>query len=42
MLIRERDLGNLSEEVMREIMTAIDAEELALDTRGAIRDAGRA
>lgn len=41
-LIRERDLGNLSEEVMREIMTAIDAEELALDTRGAIRDAGRA
>lgn len=41
MLIRERDLGNLSEEVMREILTAIDAEELALDTRGAIRDVGR-
>jgi CPA1 family monovalent cation:H+ antiporter len=35
-LIQERDRGNLGEEVMRELLTAIDAEELALDTRGAI------
>ncbi|WP_345752595.1 cation:proton antiporter [Microbacterium rhizophilus] len=35
-LIEERDRGNLGEEVMRELLTAIDAEELALDTRGAI------
>jgi len=35
-LIEERDRGNLGEEVMRELMTALDAEELALDTRGAI------
>ncbi|WP_309067549.1 sodium:proton antiporter [Microbacterium sp.] len=35
-LIEERDRGNLGEEVMRELFTAIDAEELALDTRGAI------
>ncbi|MFE6997122.1 cation:proton antiporter [Microbacterium sp. NPDC057659] len=33
LLIAERDAGNLSEEVMRELITAIDAEELALDTR---------
>ncbi|UJP11765.1 hypothetical protein L2X99_17455 [Microbacterium sp. KUDC0406] len=33
LLISERDAGNLSEEVMRELITAIDAEELALDTR---------
>ncbi|GAA3666737.1 cation:proton antiporter [Microbacterium marinilacus] len=41
-LIEERDRGNLSEEVMRELLTAIDAEELALDTRGAITDVSRA
>ncbi|MEL5990765.1 cation:proton antiporter [Microbacterium phosphatis] len=35
-LIEERDRGNLGEEVMRELMTALDAEELALDTRGAL------
>ena len=35
-LIEERDRGNLGEEVMRELFTAIDAEDLALDTRGAI------
>ncbi|WP_188711014.1 cation:proton antiporter domain-containing protein [Microbacterium faecale] len=29
--------GNLSEEVMREVFDAIDAEELALDTKGALR-----
>ncbi|MER7796612.1 sodium:proton antiporter [Microbacterium sp. NPDC096154] len=42
MLIEERDRGNLGEEVMRELMAAIDAEELAVDARGAVRDAGRA
>lgn len=41
LLLQERDRGNLGEEVMREIMAAIDAEELAIDTRGAVRDAGR-
>ena len=35
-LIEQRDRGNLGEEVMRELMTALDAEELALDTRGAL------
>ncbi|MGP6170344.1 cation:proton antiporter [Microbacterium sp. A204] len=35
-LLAERDDDNLDEELMRELMTAIDAEELALDTRGAI------
>jgi len=32
-LIAERDAGELNEEVMRELITAMDAEELALDTR---------
>ncbi|MEJ1088758.1 cation:proton antiporter [Microbacterium sp. Mu-80] len=32
-LLDERDAGNLSEEVMHELITAMDAEELALDTR---------
>ncbi|KQY96808.1 hypothetical protein ASD19_09665 [Microbacterium sp. Root53] len=41
MLLEERDRGNLGEEVMRELMTAIDAEELAIDTRGAVRDFAR-
>lgn len=41
-LLEERDAGNLDEEVMRELMTAMDAEELALDTRGATRQQGRA
>ncbi|MGB4135546.1 MAG: sodium:proton antiporter [Microbacterium sp.] len=36
-LLEERDAGNLSEEVMRELITAMDAEELALDTRGELR-----
>jgi CPA1 family monovalent cation:H+ antiporter len=40
-LLAERDAGNLDEEVMRELLTAMDAEELALDTRGAARQ-GRA
>jgi CPA1 family monovalent cation:H+ antiporter len=29
--------GNLSEEVMREVFAAIDAEELVLDTKGSLR-----
>ncbi|MFD5226308.1 cation:proton antiporter [Microbacterium sp. NPDC058342] len=37
LLLEERDAGNLSEEVMRELITAMDAEELALDTRVATR-----
>jgi len=41
-LLEERDAGNLDEEVMRELITAMDAEELALDTRGAMRLPGRA
>ena len=32
-LIQERDAGALNEEVMRELIVAMDAEELALDTR---------
>ncbi|WP_309065547.1 cation:proton antiporter [Microbacterium sp.] len=36
-LLHERDAGNLSEEVMHELITAMDAEELVLDTRGALR-----
>lgn len=40
-LRQERDAGNLSEEVMRELITAMDAEELALDTRGALQTPGR-
>lgn len=41
-LLAERDADNLDEELMRELMTAIDAEELALDTRGATRPQSRA
>lgn len=41
-LLEERDAGNLDEEVMRELITAMDAEELALDTRGATRPQSRA
>ncbi|WP_309128257.1 sodium:proton antiporter [Microbacterium sp.] len=41
-LLEERDAGNLSEEVMHELITAMDAEELALDTRGATRPQPRA
>lgn len=41
-LLAERDAGNLDEELMRELITAIDAEELALDTRGATRPQSRA
>ena len=41
-LLQERDAGNLDEEVMRELITAMDAEELALDTRGATRPQSRA
>ncbi|WP_164234763.1 cation:proton antiporter [Microbacterium hydrocarbonoxydans] len=40
-LLAERDAGNLDEELMRELMIAMDAEELALDTRGATRSQGR-
>ena len=40
-LLAERDAGNLDEEVMRELLTAMDAEELALDTRGTMREQGR-
>ncbi len=36
-LIRERDAGALDDEVMRELLTNLDAEELALDTRSAVR-----
>lgn len=42
LLLAERDAGNLDEELMRELITAIDAEELALDTRGATRPQSRA
>lgn len=41
-LLAERDAGNLDEEVMRELIAALDAEELALDTRGATRQQSRA
>lgn len=41
-LVAERDAGNLEEEVMRELIAAMDAEELAIDTRRAIRRQGRA
>lgn len=36
-LLDEREAGNLSEEVMRELITAMDAEELMLDTRSDMR-----
>lgn len=41
LLLAERDAGNLSEEVMHELITAIDAEELALDTRASTRTQSR-
>lgn len=41
-LLQERDAGELDEELMRELIAAMDAEELALDTRGATRQPGRA
>lgn len=41
-LLEERNAGNLSEEVMHELITAMDAEELALDTRAATRPQSRA
>ncbi|MFS2242267.1 cation:proton antiporter [Microbacterium sp. OR16] len=37
LLLEERRAGNLSEEVMHELIAAMDAEELALDTRMALR-----
>ncbi|GAA2885046.1 cation:proton antiporter [Microbacterium esteraromaticum] len=37
LLLEERRAGNLSEEVMHELIAAMDAEELALDTRIALR-----
>jgi len=40
-LITERDAGTLNEEVMRELVHAMDAEELALDTRIATGPAER-
>jgi Na+/H+ antiporter len=36
-VLEERDAGNLNEEVMRELLLALDAEELALDSRTAVR-----
>ncbi|GAA3939574.1 sodium:proton antiporter [Microbacterium soli] len=41
LLLEERDAGNLSEEVMHELIMAMDAEELALDTRAATRPQSR-
>lgn len=41
-LLKERDAGNLDEEVMRELIAAMDAEELAMDTRSATRPGERA
>ncbi|MBT2483583.1 MULTISPECIES: sodium:proton antiporter [unclassified Microbacterium] len=41
-VLAERNAGNLDEEVMRELLTAMDAEELALDTRSATKHHGRA
>lgn len=36
-LIRERDAGNIDEEVMREVLLGLDAEEFALDTSSPMR-----
>ena len=36
-VLEERDAGHLNEEVMRELLFALDAEELALDSRAAVR-----
>lgn len=41
LVIAERDAGSLNEEVMRELIDAMDAEELALDARGAFRGGSR-
>ncbi|AWB94836.1 hypothetical protein DCE93_03490 [Agromyces badenianii] len=40
-VLEERDAGNLNEEVMRELFFALDAEELALDSRTAVRSDAR-
>jgi NhaP-type Na+/H+ or K+/H+ antiporter len=39
-LIRERDAGSIDEEVMREVLLGIDAEEFALDTSAQARMRG--
>jgi hypothetical protein len=36
-LVRERDAGTIDEEVMREVLLGIDAEEFALDTSSVVR-----
>ncbi len=36
LVVDERDAGNLNEEVMRSFIDELDAEELTLDTRGAL------
>ncbi len=36
-VLEERDAGKLNEEVMRELIDEMDAEELTLDARGALR-----
>lgn len=36
-VLEERDAGHLNEEVMRELMYALDAEELAFDSQTAVR-----
>ncbi len=41
-LLAERDAGNIDEELMRELIAAMDAEELALDARSATRPLDRA
>lgn len=40
-VLEERDSGHLNEEVMRELFFALDAEELALDSRTAVRSDAR-
>ena len=40
-VLEERDAGNLNEEVMRELFFALDAEELAFDSRTAVRSDAR-
>lgn len=39
-LIRERDAGTIDEEVMREVLLGLDAEEFALDTSAPVRMRG--
>ncbi len=41
-LLAERDAGNIDEELMRDLIAAMDAEELALDARTATRPLDRA